>query len=246
MALYFCAMKIWYTGVIAFLLLLSCESNTAQQTVKLETLGVTEFKQAMAGLKNFQLIDVRTPGEYMEEHLNNALNIDYNDATFASQLDQLDKTKPTFIYCLSGGRSSQALQVMHNKGFVEVYNMKGGIMEWKGHQFPLTKTVFNGWRGMSVDDYKTLTTSTVPVLIDFRAKWCGPCKQLKPILDEIRTEQNGKIQIVEIDIDENKSLAEHMHITNIPLLMYYKNGELIQTVEGFMEKQDLLKTFGML
>jgi thioredoxin 1 len=100
--------------------------------------------------------------------------------------------------------------------------------------------VFNGWKGMTQEEFAKLVNSGTPTLIDFRAKWCGPCKQLKPILDEIQTTYEGKIKIVEIDIDENKSLAESMHIMHIPNLQYFKNGKIESSFEGFKEKADLL------
>lgn len=225
--------------------LLSCESNNAQQSGNYQTVPVADFRKLMQEHKNFQLLDVRTPGEYMEEHLEGALNIDYNNEHFADQLNQLDKNKTTFIYCMSGGRSNNALAILQKKGFKEVYNMKGGILEWKGNQFPLTKNVFNGWKGMTKEDYDKLIHSDVPTLIDFRAKWCGPCKQLKPILDEIQKEYEGKIKIVEIDIDENKSLADDMRVMNIPLLIYYKNGEVVINIEGYEPKEDLIKSLGL-
>lgn len=229
----------YFIGLL-LLAFVACESNTAQNAPDFKTLAVSEYQQLMGQKKNVQLLDVRTPSEYMEEHLENALNIDYNDPSFADQLNNLDKTKPTFIYCLSGGRSGNVMNILKSKGFKEVYNMKGGILEWKGNQLPLTKNVFNGWKGMSKEDFAKLTNGPIPTLIDFRAKWCGPCKQLKPILDELSKEYAGKLNIVEIDIDENKSLADDMHITNIPLLVYYKDGKVAMNIEGFTEKKDII------
>lgn len=242
MTFYFCDMKNFAVLLLVMIGLLSCESNSAQQSGNFQTIPVADFRKLMQEKKNIQLLDVRTPGEYMEEHLENALNIDYNNENFADQLNQLDKNKPTFIYCLSGGRSNNALTVLQKKGFREVYNMKGGILEWKGNQFPLTKNVFNGWKGMTKEDFDKIIHSEIPTLVDFRAKWCGPCKQLKPILDQIQKEYEGKINIVEIDIDDNKSLADEMHVMNIPLLIYYKKGEVQINIEGFEEKADLIKS----
>lgn len=241
MAFYFCHMKKWIGLFILVIAIAACETNSAQNSSAFKTISVLEYKQLMSEKKNLQLLDVRTPGEYMEEHLENALNIDYNDPNFEKQLQSLDKSKPTFIYCLSGGRSNHALTVMQKNGFKEVYNMKGGILEWKGSQLPLTKMVFNGWKGMTKADFDQLISSDIPTLIDFRAKWCGPCKQLKPILDALQKDYQGKINIVEIDIDDNKSLAEEMHITNIPLLVYYKNKKVEINLEGFMERADLIR-----
>jgi thioredoxin 1 len=109
MAFYFCRMKKMLGLFIMVVALASCETNSAQNTHAFKTIAVAEFKQLLNESRDAQLVDVRTSGEYMEEHLENALNIDYNDANFEKQVQGLDKNKPTFIYCLSGGRSNHAL-----------------------------------------------------------------------------------------------------------------------------------------
>ena len=67
--------------------------------------------------------------------------------------------------------------------------------------------------------------------------------QVKPILEELRKEYAGKIKIIPIDIDENKSLAQSMYVNNIPLLVYHENGEVVSNQEGFLDKQGLEKMF---
>ena len=69
------------------------------------------------------LIDVRTPQEYASQHIGNAVNIDINNSNFESQISSLDKNKPVYVYCLSGGRSAKAAQKMNELGFTEVYNL---------------------------------------------------------------------------------------------------------------------------
>ncbi len=242
MAFYFCSMKNFIGLLIGVLALISCETNTAQNKSEFKTVTVQEFQQTMKEKKDIQLIDVRTSGEYTEEHLENAINMDYNSSTFATQISTLDKNKPTFIYCLSGGRSNSALNIMKQNGFTEVYNMAGGILEWKGNQLPLTRVTTNGWKGMTKEEYQKIINDDIPTLVDFKASWCGPCKQLKPILEDIKKQYAGKINIVEIDIDQNKSLADDMNIRNIPLLIYHKKGKVEMNIEGFVEKADLIKT----
>ena len=72
------------------------------------------------------LLDVRTHEEYSEGHIEGALNLDIYDKQFSIELDKLDKTKPVYVYCKSGGRSSNASEIMKEKGFKEVYNLVGG------------------------------------------------------------------------------------------------------------------------
>jgi thioredoxin len=217
--------------------LISCESNNAQT----KTIPTLEYQQLLTETKNNQIIDVRTEIEYMEEHLHNAININFNGNDFEANIKKLDKTKPTFIYCLSGGRSGSAMEIFAKNGFKQVYNMQGGILQWKGDQLPLTGAEENpSWKGMSKEEFEKITNGDIPVLVDFNATWCGPCKKLKPVLAEIEKEYVGKIKVVAIDVDENKSLAESMKVTNIPLLIYYKKGKVEMNIEGFADKARLV------
>ncbi len=224
--------------------LTSCFSNAAQKTNVAKTIPVAEYQQLLNDRSDVQLIDVRTPSEFAEEHLPNAINIDYNAADFKTRINALDKSKPTMIYCLSGGRSAGALTHMAESGFKEVYNMQGGILQWRAANLPTgVKSETSGWKGMTKEEYTKLIRGDVPVVVDFNATWCGPCKQLKPILEEIQQEYKGRIKIVAIDVDANKSLAQSMYVNNIPLLIYHEKGEVVLNQEGFLDKEGLEKLF---
>lgn len=88
------------------------------------------------GNPNFVILDVRTPQEFADGYVANATNIDFYSATFEDELDALDKEKTYLIYCKSGGRSSQALGIMDELGFQEVYNLSGGISAWQDAGLP--------------------------------------------------------------------------------------------------------------
>lgn len=80
-------------------------------------------------------------------------------------------------------------------------------------------------------------------VIDFSATWCGPCKMLAPVLDEVAEELAGKISFYNADVDENPSLAEKYNIMNIPALVVIKDGEQVDTQVGFQPKENLMKAF---
>jgi rhodanese-related sulfurtransferase len=87
---------------------------------------------------NVVIIDVRTPEEFNQGHIQDASNIDFYSDNFKDELNKLDKTKTYVIHCRSGSRSAQALEMMKELGFKQVYNM-GGIIQWKEKGFPTTK-----------------------------------------------------------------------------------------------------------
>jgi len=92
--------------------------------------------QEKQGASDFVIIDVRTPEEFAGGHIENAVNIDYYSDTFRDELNQLDRNNTYLIYCRSGNRSSNALAVMKELNFKEVYNMTGGITQWKVEGLP--------------------------------------------------------------------------------------------------------------
>lgn len=83
-----------------------------------------------------------------------------------------------------------------------------------------------------------VTKASQPVLVDFWAEWCGPCKMVAPILDELATEYGGKIKIGKVNIDDHQALATQYGIRAIPTLLIFKNGQVIDQVVGLRSKKD--------
>jgi rhodanese-related sulfurtransferase len=87
----------------------------------------------------FIILDVRTPQEFSEGHIEGALNLDFYSPSFKEDLDKLDKTKTYFVYCRTGNRSGQAVKMMESLGFREAYNLSTGIVEWIAAGQPVVK-----------------------------------------------------------------------------------------------------------
>jgi len=105
------------------------KKSNKQNKAMFQNLNPDEFEKGMAQT-DAVVIDVRTPMEYNEGHIKNAKLIDISDRDFENQIEKLDKNKAYYVYCRSGGRSSSASQIMIEKGFSKVYNLRGGVIAW--------------------------------------------------------------------------------------------------------------------
>ena len=103
-----------------------------------KNVNIDEFSKLIASEKG-QILDVRTPEEWAEGTITGATKMNFFDADFNTQLSQLDKDKPVYVYCKSGGRSGKTATELEKMGFTKIYNLIGGITAWKGAKRELVK-----------------------------------------------------------------------------------------------------------
>lgn len=123
--------KILYLVILALALnfWVSCKEGVAQEEDAIEMITPDEAEK-ISKMKDVKLLDVRTEEEFDEGHIANAQNLVY-DENFSEKIAELDKSKPVIVYCKSGGRSEKCAQILKDSGFVKIYDLKGGITEWK-------------------------------------------------------------------------------------------------------------------
>lgn len=90
---------------------------------------------------------------------------------------------------------------------------------------------------------KEVIDSTEPVLVDFSAVWCGPCKMLDPIVKQLAGEWEGKVKVVKIDADQNPNILTQYSVLGIPTLLFFKGGEIQERITGYMPKDKLVSKF---
>ncbi len=196
------------------------------------------FRKELAQNPDAQLLDVRTTGEYAGGHLDGAVNIDRDSPEFEESLSKLDKSRPVFVYCLSGVRSRSAAGVLRSKGF-QVYEMAGGMMQWRAAGLPENQDKSPDRSGMTLAVYEAQVKDDGIVLVDFYADWCAPCKKMEPYLQRIAGEKTEQITLIRIDTDKNQDLCRALGISSIPVLKLYKNKAQTWEHTGFIEEAAL-------
>ena len=100
--------------------------------------------------------------------------------------------------------------------------------------------IMSNIKNLNAETFENEISGNVPVLVDFWAEWCAPCKALAPILDDVSDELAGKIVVTKVNLDENQDLAMKYSIRSIPTLLLFKNGELLDMQVGLPSKSDLV------
>jgi len=208
-----------------------------------QNLPVESFEKKLQETSNAFLLDVRTAGEFGGGHLPKATNIDFRSPDFASKIKDLPKDKPVFVYCLSGGRSAQAAEILRKEGF-QVTELQGGYLKWTTKLKPL-----EGVPSVSHDQawdlsaFGKLIQGENAVVVDFYAKWCAPCLKMMPTVDKLLNDYKGKVTVLKVEADGNQAVLQKYEIDEIPSFLVFQKGKLLQKTSGFREEAQLKELF---
>ena len=229
-------MKLFFiTFIYLSIILSSCQAQTSKN---IQLLEAPAFAEKIKNTPNAQILDVRTPQEFAGDHIENAKNINWLNADFATNAATLNNTKPVFVYCKAGSRSNKAAAKLEEMGFTNIYDLQGGILKWEatGLSKPSDKLV-----GINRQQFEALLNSDKKVLINFFAPWCAPCKKMEPYISKMQKENSDKVVIVRLNADDNKTIMKELKVEELPTLLLYENKNLKWKSSGFVSEEDLKK-----
>jgi rhodanese-related sulfurtransferase len=204
-----------------------------------QQLTTADFEKGIAA-QNIQLLDVRTANEYKSGHIAHSLQADWNSQEqFKSRALHIDKTKPVYVYCASGGRSKAAAHWLRTNGYSEVYELTGGFIQWKADGRPVEG--MTDTKPMSLEAFNDQISGKGLVLVDVGAPWCPPCRKMEPVLQKLQQDLGGKYKLVKIDAGIDTDLMKQVKSSEIPTFILYQNGREVWRKTGIVELDELKK-----
>lgn len=206
---------------------------------------MADFEASLKATANPQILDVRTASEFGGGHLPAAKNINVKEADFEQKIQALDKNQPVFVYCLSGGRSKIAHELLAKNGFNTIYELEGGYLKWSSENKPVegaTKPATADGK-ISLDELKKDIKENKLVLVDFYATWCGPCKLMDPKIKRLVDKYGDKVKVIKVDTDKNKTVAIQQLVSELPTFIFYKNGKELWRGVGEQDEEWLEDLF---
>ena len=189
------------------------------------------------------LLDIRTPEEVSKGFLKNASFINFYDENFLQKASWVKKNQPIYVYCHAGGRSSKAAEMLIELGFREVYNLVGGYSKWVEDGYLVEKGLKNikgpNSKFFSKQEIDVILQTKQSVVLVFKTPWCLPCKKLDAVLDSF-SKNRPNWEVVKINMDTNKDLAEYYEVKSVPTLLFFKDSKQLSSHIGFINLEDLL------
>ncbi len=219
---------------------LSCNTNSQsadQAQTNSGVLSITEFEKKLSAPK-VQVLDVRTAAEYRNAHLKNALQADWLDkAQFADRTQYLNKSVPVLLYCASGVRSGQAMELLLSQGFKEVYNLSGGMSSWKMEGKPVIAAQVVA--ELSIAAFESMIKGTKIALVDIGAEWCPPCVKMEPVLQQLKADLKDIYTLVKVDGGNDITVMKSLNFESLPTFIVFKDGKETWRKKGIVSLEEL-------
>lgn len=220
----------YFIAILSMFLYASCQS---QEPIK--RMDPSAFEKELKTNGSVQLLDVRTLEEYNAGHIKNCILGDINDpASYQKAITVLDKTKPVYVYCLSGGRSHRAAQDLLARGFTAIYELDGGMNAWRRNALPEEKS--SNSVQADAGKFKASIKSTGTNLICVQSKYCGPCVKMKPVIESLVTEF-PKVNVLKVDGGVDQAIMKEFNVSEIPAFIVIKNGKETFRKTGIVDKK---------
>lgn len=218
-------------------------TSCAQENPEVIQLNSKEFDK-LVRTKPGVLLDVRTQREFKNGYIENSGQLNYYALDFRNRLLLLPKDQPIYLYCNTGYRSDRAASFLIRNGYIRVYNLQHGIMEWELADLPII-TDPDAQPDMDdkyePDEFAQLLASEPIVFVDFYAPWCGPCRKMMPMIDSLKVEYHERLPIVKVNADASKRLMREMKLVTVPYLALYRNGKLYFEHRGEIRREELVE-----
>lgn len=205
--------------------------------VQSQTVDVETFQKGLEN-KNAQFLDVRSAEEFASGHIKGAMLAPIQDGEeFNRRINALDKKKPVFVYCLSGGRSKRASSILREKGFTEVNELEGGITAWRAEGKEVEGN--NNTVQITPAAYQEMLKAATYVLVDIGAPWCPPCRKMEPVYKKMQQQFSNKIHFIKVDGGVQTLIIQDQQVLHMPTFILYKEGKEVWRAEGILEEQEM-------
>ncbi|WP_337044216.1 rhodanese-like domain-containing protein [Emticicia sp. 17c] len=227
--------------ILPIVLIFVCLSGYSQNKDPF-LLSVADFDTKLKSkAETAQLVDVRTPAEYANGHIKRAMNINFTDDDFEEAAKKtLDKTKPVFVYCFSGKRSTDAAVFLRGLGFKEVYDLSGGFAQWTASSKPYVSSATNTRpiAALTLPNLDEIVRSNEIVLIHFYTDWCEVCKKVTPLLNKV-ADENKKIKLLKVDSEKNDIISSVFKVEETPTYVIIKKGKRVWSGTGEISETEI-------
>ncbi|WP_143960095.1 thioredoxin domain-containing protein [Litoribacter populi] len=218
------------------------QNQEASSTVYINDVNAKRFKRAIEEGDGI-ILDVRTPEEVASKgYIQNASLLDFYDEDFNDKINLLTKNKEIYVYCATGGRSIEVVQLLKSNGFDKIYHLERGLMDWENEGFDLVRDAIakdDKIEEWNLEEFEAMLVADKPILIDFHTVWCAPCRKMAPLIDQVEEDLKGIAIVKRIDLDRSKEVGKAYNLQGVPVFVIFKDGKEVWRHNGIISQEEL-------